>query len=51
METIASIGSAAIIVIFLFYTCMELIHGKGVMKSKFMQNKYVKAIVEFFFKE
>lgn len=47
MDLIINIGSAAIIIIFLFYTCIELIHGKGIMESKFMNNKYIKMVVEF----
>lgn len=51
MDLIINIGGVAVIIIFLFYTCMELMYGKGIMKSKFMNNKYVKAVVEFLTKD
>lgn len=51
MDIIVSIGSAVVVIVFLFYTCMELLHGKGVMRSKLMSNKYVKAVVEFLTKD
>lgn len=51
MDLAISIGSAAVVIIFLFYTCMELVRGKGIMRSKFMNNKYIKAAIRFFTKK